>query len=68
MCLAIPAKIVEIHGEQATVEQAGGRREAQNNLIHAKKGSWVLLQQGIVVEEISEKEALETLRMCESGD
>jgi len=62
MCLAIPAKVVELkeRGKRAVVEQPGLKREVFNTVINARQGEWVLLQQGFIVERISEKEAKET--------
>ena len=63
MCLAITAKVVELKekGKKAIVEQGTEQREVLN-MIKAKKGEFVLVQQGFAVEKISEKEARETLK------
>ena len=63
MCLAAPAKVIELRdgGKTALVEQPGVRREA-GNIIGAKPGEFVLLQQGLIVERIPEREAKEALR------
>lgn len=63
MCLAVPAKVVELRGKKAVVEQPGLRKEAINNVINARAGEFVLLQQGFIVERISEKEAKEAWRL-----
>lgn len=65
MCLAIPAKVVELreNGQKAIIEQPGVKREVFNNLINAKKGEFVLVQQGFIVERIEEEEAKETWRI-----
>ena len=61
MCLAIPAKVLEVReeGKKALVEQPNVRREVFVALEDLKEGEFVLLQQGFVVERISEKEAKE---------
>ena len=66
MCLAIAAKVVELkeNGKKVVVEQGEGQREVLN-MIKAKKGEFVLVQQGFAVEKISEKEAKETLEALE---
>ncbi len=66
MCLAIAAKVVELkeNGKKAVVEQGTVQREVLN-MIKAKKGEFVLVQQGFAVEKISEKEAKETLEALE---
>ena len=63
MCLAIPAKVVELKqsGKKAVIEQPGVRREVFNNLVNARVGDFVLVQQGFIVERIGEKEAKEAL-------
>ena len=72
MCLAIPAKIVEIleaNGTQATVEIAGVRRKVDLGLLQddmPQPGDWVLIHVGFAMSKISEQDALDqmnTLRM-----
>ena len=48
MCLALPAKVVELqeNGKRAVVEQFGQRKEVFNNLVNARVGEFVLVQQG----------------------
>ena len=66
MCLAIPAKVVELkeNGKKAIVEQGAEQRQVLN-LVEAEKGEFVLVQQGFAVEKISEKEARETFEALE---
>ena len=61
MCLAIPAKVVELRegGKRALIEQPGARREVLNALDDLKQGEFVLVQQGFIVDLVSEKEAKE---------
>ncbi len=65
MCLAMPAKVIELreNGEKAVVEQLGSSREVFNNVVNAKKGDFVLLQQGFIVERLSEKEARKAMAL-----
>ena len=67
MCLAIPAKVVGLKqsGKKAVIEQPGVKREVFNNLVNAKVGDFVLVQQGFIVEKIGEKEAREALEALE---
>ena len=64
MCLAIPGKVIGLRekGKKILIEQPGVQREVLN-AINAKKGEFVLVQQGFAVERISEKEAKETWRL-----
>ncbi len=64
MCLAVPAKVIEIHDELATVEVRGVRRPASLMLLpEAKEGDYVLVHAGFAMqivtpEDVSEMEAL----------
>ena len=64
MCLALPAKVVELqeNGKRAVVEQFGQRKEVFNNLVNARVGEFVLVQQGFAVERLGKKEALDALK------
>ena len=68
MCLAIPAKVVELFpGElsRALVEVVGVRRHVDLGLLEddpPKAGEWVLIHVGFAMSKISEEEALDQLR------
>lgn len=68
MCLAVPAKVIALkeNGKKVLVEQQGIQREAIN-MAMAKKGDFVLLQQGFAVERISEKDAKEAISAWNGG-
>ncbi len=62
MCLAVPGKVVEIHGNHAVVEYSGGvRREANITLVRPEVGDYVIVHAGFAIQILSEKDALETL-------
>jgi hydrogenase expression/formation protein HypC len=64
MCLAIPAKVVNIKGDDARVDFGEGvLREVNVMLVDAKVGDYVLVHAGYAIEVLSEEEALETLRL-----
>lgn len=69
MCLAIPAKIVEIleaNGTQATVEIAGVRRRVDLGLLQddmPQPGDWVLIHVGFAMSKISEQDALDQMNI-----
>ena len=64
MCLAVPMKIVEIHGDEGFVESSGLKRKANFSLIKSPKiGEYVLLHAGFAIEKIKDKEAKDTLKM-----
>jgi len=68
MCLAIPAKIVELlpgEDNRAMVEVVGVRRQIDTGLLQdnpPEKGDWVLIHVGFAMSKISEEEALDQIR------
>jgi len=67
MCLAIPAKVIEIlDKEHANVDYGDGvKRKINMSLVDAKLGDYVLVHAGFAIQVLSEKEAEETLRLFE---
>jgi hydrogenase expression/formation protein HypC len=64
MCLAIPALIKAINGQQAEVDIEGVSREISLQLTpEAKVGDYVLLHTGYAIGIIDEAEASETLEL-----
>jgi hydrogenase expression/formation protein HypC len=64
MCLAIPAKVVDIRRDDAKVDFGEGvLREVNVMLVDAKVGDYVLVHAGYAIQVLSEEEALETLRL-----
>lgn len=73
MCLAIPARVVEIVDQErqlAKVEVAGVRRNVSIGLLaeeeRPRPGEYVLVHVGFALGKIDEREATETLRMLEA--
>jgi hydrogenase expression/formation protein HypC len=67
MCLAIPAKIMNIDGTKAHVDFGQGvLREVNVSLVEAKVGEYVLVHAGFAITIIEEKEAKETLSLWNS--
>ncbi len=69
MCLAIPAKIVELladsEQQRALVEVVGVRRHIDMGLLQdeaIKIGDWVLVHVGFAMSKISEEQAQDQLR------
>ena len=57
MCLAFPAKVVEIKESLATVERAGVKRDASLMLLpDAKVGDYVLIHAGFAMQVVDEEE------------
>lgn len=63
MCLAIPAKVMEINGRNAKVDFGGTFRDVNLSLVEAKKGDYVLVHAGYAIQVMDEKEANETLKL-----
>ena len=61
MCLAVPAKVLDIAGSVARVSVNGVEREASLMLLHeAKLGDYVLVHAGCAMQIVEEKDAEET--------
>lgn len=66
MCLAVPAKVVEIKGTMARVELGGNYREVGIRLVpEVKVGDWVLVHAGFALEIVDPKQAEETLALLQ---
>lgn len=64
MCLAIPAKVVEIHGDTAMVDfGAGTLREVNVTLVEPNIGEYVIVHAGYAIEVLDQKAAEETLAL-----
>jgi hydrogenase expression/formation protein HypC len=61
MCLAVPAKVIECNGDDATVDMQGNRLRISRVLTpSAGTGDWVLVHAGFAITTLEEKDALET--------
>jgi len=64
MCLAIPARVVQIDEGLGLVELGGVVREASFMLLpDAQVGDYVLLHAGYALQKLDEAEAEETIRL-----
>ena len=62
MCLAIPAKVLEVNGNLAKVDFGQGvAREVNVMLVDAKVGEYVLVHAGYAIEKLDQKAAQESL-------
>ena len=61
MCLAIPARIVELEDDRAVVDAMGNRFKAKTTLLsEAKLGDVVLVHAGFAISLVDEEEAKKT--------
>ncbi len=64
MCLAIPARVVNVKGEKAQVDFGEGvLREVNVTLVDAKIGEYVLVHAGYAIQKMDASEAKETLAL-----
>ena len=67
MCLAVPAKVVEIVDEEnqiAKVDIGGVRRNISVALLEdVRVGDWVLVHVGFAIQKVDEEEATQTLTL-----
>ena len=64
MCLAIPARIVELKGDNAVVDAMGNRYQAKTTLLaKAKVGDLVLVHAGFAISLVDEEEAKKTWQL-----
>ena len=62
MCLAIPGKIVSVNKGKVIVDYSGEKREAIVKGIKVKKDDYVLVQMGMVVQKLEQKEVDELIK------
>ena len=66
MCLGVPAKIISLRGDLATVSLGGVEYQASLQLLpDASLGDYVIIHAGFAIEKIDLLEAQETIRLIE---
>jgi hydrogenase expression/formation protein HypC len=64
MCLAVPAKITEINGEEAVLDYGGVTRKANISMLSdVIVGDYVLVHVGYAISKLDEDVAKETLKL-----
>ena len=66
MCFAIPGKIIEINGNEVIVDYEVEKRKARA-LFDVEKGEYVIVNSGIIIKKVPEKDALETIEFVKSA-
>jgi len=67
MCIAIPSRIVAIHGDMATIDVQGARREVSLMLLPEEVAidDYVLVHAGFAIQRIDPEAGVETLKLFE---
>jgi hydrogenase expression/formation protein HypC len=69
MCLAVPARIIELKGDDAVADAIGNRIEAKTTLVpNAKLGDIVLIHAGFAITVVDEDEARKTWQLLADLD
>lgn len=64
MCLAVPAKVTSISGDEANLDYGGVKRKANISMLSdVSVGDYVLVHVGYAISKLDEEEALETLKL-----
>ena len=63
MCLAVPAKVVELDDSTAKVDYGGITRKISTALVDVKVGDYVIIHAGFAIEKIHEQEAKKTIEL-----
>lgn len=64
MCIAVPAKIIKIYENQATVNFGGVKTRIDISLVEDLNiGDYVLIHAGCAIQKIDEKEADQTIEL-----
>lgn len=68
MCVAVPAKIISIEANKATVQVAGAQLGAYLDLVpEAQVGDYVLVHAGFALQVMDAEQAAETLALLEEA-
>ena len=67
MCLGVPGRVVEVHGQTATVDFWGVRRETRLDVVDepVQAGDFILNHVGFAIRKIPAAEIQETLALYE---
>ena len=69
MCLAVPAQVISIEGQEAHVDMSGVRRRISVALTpEVRIGDYVLVHTGFAINVLEEQEAQETLALFKELD
>lgn len=63
MCLTIPAKIVSLEKDGATVDFAGKKQKVDTKLVRVRVGDYVMVSNGFAIKKVATKEAEKILKI-----
>ena len=63
MCLTIPAKVISIEKNKATVDFAGKKQEVDTQLVKVKVGDYVMVSNGFVIKKVDKQDAKEIFKI-----
>jgi len=63
MCLAVPAKVLEINRKIANVDFGGLTKAVDISLVEVEVGQYVIIHAGFALTVLDEEEAKQTLKM-----
>jgi hydrogenase expression/formation protein HypC len=66
MCLAVPAKLMEVAGDRAVADLHGNRVDVNTMLVpEVAAGDWVLIHAGFAIQHLDEADAQRTWAVLE---
>ena len=68
MCLGIPARVLSVEGNRATLDLRGRQIVADASMVTVSPGDYVVNYAGLIVQVLAREEAEETLRLLEQAE
>lgn len=57
MCVALPGKVIEIHGSDAMIDFNGNQLTAKAGLVDIQVGDYCLVHAGCILQKVNQDEA-----------
>lgn len=61
MCMAIPGQVIEVKEKTVVVDFGSVKKDVSMEFVKAKKGDWVFVYSGHIMEKITEERAKKIL-------
>ncbi len=68
MCVALPGKVIETDGMEATVDFHGNQVKARTGLVDVKVGDYVLVHAGCVLQKVNKRDAEDLTELMDEVD